>query len=71
MLIQIRYTRTIVGFFNVYLVNRPELSFVTLNPDKFYEVFPTVSEKVLYGCGELPYSAAESLFGSLEVSKIA
>jgi hypothetical protein len=60
---QIRFVRTIVGWFNVYLVDHPEQLRVTLSPDQFEALFPGVSNKAKYGCNQIDYDEVVKLFG--------
>ncbi|RFU71015.1 hypothetical protein D0469_03485 [Peribacillus saganii] len=69
--VQVRFVKTIVGWYNLYLSDAPETSFVNLSPDKFSELLPGVSAKARYGCNELSAEMAVSLFGSLAVSQPA
>lgn len=69
--VQVKYVRTIVGWYNVYLADKPNVKPVNLSPDKFSEIFPHVSPKARLGCDEIDRTYAKSLFASIEVSKTA
>jgi hypothetical protein len=74
MTVQICYVKTIVGWWNLYLVsndpNPPVL--VTVSPDKMSELFTGLSAKARLGCGELSISQALQLFGDrLKEARIA
>jgi hypothetical protein len=74
MTVQIKFVKTIVGFWNLYLVNddpTPPVP-VTISPVKMSELFADVSPKAKLGCGELDFSQALQLFGdSLKEARIA
>jgi hypothetical protein len=63
MLNQVRIVRSIVGFFNLYLVDHAEQPRVTVSPEKFAELFPSFSPKLRFGCGEISQVQAIELFG--------
>jgi hypothetical protein len=73
-MIQIKYVKTILGYFNLYLVNddpTPPVP-VTISPIKMSELFADVSPKAKLGCRELDFSQAVQLFGdSLKEARIA
>ncbi|MCY7800872.1 hypothetical protein [Bacillus haynesii] len=58
---QIRYVRTVVGWFNVYISGTEQ--FVNLNPEEFAELLPQVSRRAFAGCAEIGVTAARELFG--------
>ena len=60
---QVKYVRTIVGYYNVYLVDQPGEPRATISPNRFRELFPQVSSKAKYGCDTIGYEAAIQLFG--------
>jgi hypothetical protein len=64
---QIRIVRSIVGFFNLYLVDHAEQPQVTVSPEKFAELFPSFSPKLRFGCGEISQALAAELFTLKEV----
>jgi len=67
MSVQIRYVKTIVGWWNLYLVNGDPKPPVPVPPSKMSELFGEVSPKAKFGCGEISAAQAEKLFGdSLE-----
>jgi hypothetical protein len=68
---QVRFVRTIVGAWNLYLVDHPEQPRRTLAPDRFQEIFPQVSAKAKYGCGEIDYEMALRLFGDYIFREVA
>lgn len=45
---QIKYVKTVVGWYNVYLNN--EIESFNLAPHKFFEIFPQVSRTATLGC---------------------
>lgn len=45
---QIKYVKTVVGWYNVYLNN--EIESVNMPPCKFFEIFPQVDRKATLGC---------------------
>lgn len=69
--VQVKYVRTVVGWWNVYLADSPGSKTVNLSPEQFRLIFPGVSPKARLGCGELDRTLAQNLFGSLVISKIA
>lgn len=68
MNVQVKFVRTIVGWYNVYLVDYPSVKPVNLSPDQFAEIFPATSSKARLGCDEMDKSFAESLFGTLQAA---
>jgi hypothetical protein len=62
-MIQIRYVKTIVGWFNLYVVNGDPNPPVTVSPAKIAELFPEISKKVKFGCGQINAIQAAQLFG--------
>lgn len=56
---QVRYARTIVGWFNVYPAGTDR--YVNLKPEDFFALLPQVSQWVRYGV-----AAAFELFGEQE-----
>lgn len=69
--VQVRYVKTVVGWYNLYLVDYPHVKPVNLSPAQFADIFPEVSPKTRLGCDEIDRTYAKSLFGSLLVSKTA
>lgn len=69
--VQVRYVKTVVGWYNLYLVDYPHIKPVNMSPAKFAEILPEVSPRATIGCDELDRKFAESLFGSLCASKTA
>jgi hypothetical protein len=65
MPVQIRYVKTILNFFNVYLVGDAQQSRVTVSPAKMSELFPELSPKAKLGCGQLNAAQAVQLFGNV------
>ncbi|MBT2653906.1 hypothetical protein J7E81_01425 [Bacillus sp. ISL-18] len=63
MSIQVRYVKTIVGWWNLYPVNCDPRPPVTVSPAKMSELFEEVSQKVKFGCGEISADQAEAIFG--------
>ncbi|MBD0405839.1 hypothetical protein ICW23_01575 [Bacillus sp. 1021] len=61
---QVRYARTIVGWFNVYPAGIDR--YVNLKPEDFFALLPQVSQWVRSGCGEISVAAAFELFGEQE-----
>ncbi|QHZ46316.1 hypothetical protein [Bacillus sp. NSP9.1] len=59
---QIRYVRTVVGWWNVYPAGSDD-QFVNLNPEEFAELLPQVSRRAFAGCAEIGVTAARELFG--------
>lgn len=45
---QIKYVKTVVGWYNVYLNN--EIEPFNMPPHKFFEIFPQVSRTAVLGC---------------------
>jgi hypothetical protein len=75
MTVQIRYVKTIVGWFNLYVVNgdpNPPMP-VTVSPEKMEQLLPEISKKTKFGCGEITAVQAEALFvgDSLKEARIA
>ncbi|AJE78168.1 MULTISPECIES: hypothetical protein [Bacillus] len=62
---QVRYVRTIVGWFNVYPAGTDR--YVNLKPEDFFTLLPQVSQLARSGCGEITATAALELFGEQEV----
>ncbi|MEC1022888.1 hypothetical protein [Bacillus paralicheniformis] len=58
---QIRYVRTVVGWFNVYISGTEQ--FVNLDPEEFAALLPQVSRRAFAGCAEISVKAAQELFG--------
>jgi hypothetical protein len=72
MPIQIRYVKTVVGWWNLYLVNCDPQPPVPVPPAKMSELIGDISPKVKFGCGQISVAQAEKLFGdSLKEVKIA
>lgn len=69
--VQVKYVRTIVGWYNVYLVNYPKVNPVNLSPEQFREIFPSISPKARLGCDEIDRTYVKTLFGSFPGSKTA
>lgn len=69
--VQVRYVKTVVGWYNVYLADKPSVKPVTMSPEQFREILPEVSPKARFGCDEIDRKLAKSLFNSLRVSKTA
>ncbi|USK70199.1 hypothetical protein [Peribacillus asahii] len=61
-MIQISYTKTIVGWWNIRKAG--EDSFVNLSPDEFEALGLGVSERARLGCGEISAEQATRLFGA-------
>jgi hypothetical protein len=61
---QIRYVKTIVGWFNLYVVNGDPRPPFTVSPDKMSELFPEISKKAKFGCGQISADKAVQLFGN-------
>lgn len=45
---QIKYVKTVIGWYNVYINN--EIKSFNMPPDKFFEIFPRVDSKAVLGC---------------------
>lgn len=45
---QIKYVKTVVGWYNVYIKN--EIKSLNMPPHKFFEIFPQVDRKAVLGC---------------------
>jgi hypothetical protein len=59
--VQVSYTQTIVGWYNVRLVDAEyKKEMVTISPKQFFKVF-NVSRNVTSGCCDLPISQAQLL----------
>lgn len=75
MTVQIRYVRTLLNWWNLYPVsNDPTPPFpVNVSPAKMLELFPEISQRAKFGCGEITLAQAEELFGgdSRKESRIA
>lgn len=69
--VQVRYVKTIVGWYNLYLADYPEKAAVNVSPEQFAQLFPAISPKTRLGCDQMDFACAESLFGSLKELKIA
>lgn len=59
---QIKYVKTIVGWYNVYNVKTGEV--VNMEPNKFAELCPEVSSKSRLGCLSIETSQANKLFAA-------
>lgn len=62
---QVRYVRTIIGWFNVYAVGTDR--YVNLEPQDFFTLLPQVSRRARSGCREISVTVASELFGRQEV----
>ncbi|KXZ17729.1 hypothetical protein P4T89_08500 [Bacillus nakamurai] len=62
---QVRYVRTIVGWFNVYPAGTDH--YVNLKPEDFFTLLSQVSRQARSGCGEISVTMALELFGEQEV----
>jgi hypothetical protein len=62
-MVQISYVKTIVGWFNLYIVNGDPRPPFTVSPVKMSELFPEISKKAKFGCGEITAIQAAHLFG--------
>ena len=69
--VQVKYVKTVVGWYNLYLVDYPNVKPVNLSPVQFAEIFPEVSPKAKLGCDEIDRTFAKSLFASFADSKTA
>ena len=58
---QVRFVRTIVGWFNVYDVATGEM--VTMAPEAFEAVFGTKGRNVKSGCDSILPQVADRIFG--------
>ncbi|EKN66052.1 hypothetical protein BABA_17452 [Neobacillus bataviensis LMG 21833] len=58
--VQVKYVRTVVGWYNVYLAGEDK-PFANLSPDQFFALFPQVSKKARYGCDVMDPDCAHSL----------
>ncbi|MEC1792186.1 hypothetical protein P9D84_12520 [Bacillus vallismortis] len=58
---QVRYVRTIVGWFNVYAGGTDH--YVIMKPEDFFTLLPQVSRRTRSGCGEISVTVASELFG--------
>lgn len=45
---QIKYVKTVVGWYNVYLNN--EIESFNISPERFFKLFPQVGRKAVLGC---------------------
>ena len=71
-MIQVRYVKTIVGWYNLYLASYDPRPPVPVSPAKMSELFADISPKAKYGCGQISAAQAEEIFGnSLNGVKIA
>ncbi|MEW8987839.1 MAG: hypothetical protein AB2401_12730 [Bacillus sp. (in: firmicutes)] len=61
MEIQIKYTKTIVGFYNVRLARGNDDHYVNLSPAQFAKLVPGVSNKARYGCAEISVEQGREL----------
>ena len=59
---QIKYVKTIVGWYNIYNVKTGEV--VNMNPEQFSALCPSVSRKARLGCIEIKLSQGEELFAA-------
>lgn len=64
---QVKFNKTILGFFNIRIAGGNDNTFVNLSPVEFKELFPNVSNIAKYGCGELSTEKARELFNSKKV----
>lgn len=64
---QVKFNKTILGFFNIRIAGGDDNTFVNLSPVEFKELFPEVSKKAKYGCGEISTEKARELFNSKKV----
>ncbi|MDF1510191.1 hypothetical protein PZE06_18820 [Robertmurraya sp. DFI.2.37] len=62
--VQVKFVKTVVGYWNLYLVDYPHVKPVNLSPAQFREIFPEVSPKARLGCDELDRTFAKTLFAS-------
>lgn len=56
---QIMYKRTIVGWFNVYLIGTNQV--LNMPPEVFAELFPESSANVVVGCTDITASKAKQV----------
>lgn len=59
---QIKYVKTIVGWYNIYNVQTGEV--INVNPERFAELCPTVSRKSRLGCLEIDVPNTKPLFAA-------
>lgn len=64
---QVKFNKTILGFFNIRIAGGNDNTFVNLSPVEFRELFPNVSNKAKYGCGSISTEKARELFNSKKV----
>ncbi|PFP30120.1 hypothetical protein COJ96_06790 [Bacillus sp. AFS073361] len=62
-MMQVRYVKTIVGWWNLYLVSHNPQAPVTVPPARMTELFAEISPKAKFGCGEISAAQAKELFG--------
>lgn len=64
---QIKFTKTVLSFYNIRLACGNDNIFVNLSTSEFKDLFPNVSKKAKYGCGEISAEKAQELFSSKRV----
>jgi hypothetical protein len=69
--VQVKFVKTVVGWYNLYLVDYPHVKPVNLSPAQFAEIFPDVSPKARLGCDEIDRDFAKTLFASFADCKTA
>jgi hypothetical protein len=59
---QIRYVRTAVGWYNVYLIGLDGAEqCINLSPAEFFDHFPSVSPRAVVGCMDVGVDVVEAL----------
>lgn len=61
---EIRIRETVVGYKKIILTGHEDQPWITLSPQQFKEVFPTLSLKLKFGWEEVNYATARKLFGA-------
>lgn len=59
---QVMFRRSIVGWFNVYLVSDPLRPFVNVPPTTFERFFPNVNHRASIGCIDVGQDVVTTLF---------
>lgn len=59
----VKFVRTALGWYNVYLIDEPGVKPLNLSPERFAEAFPSVSPKARLGYHEVDRKFASNLFG--------
>ncbi|WP_019241490.1 MULTISPECIES: hypothetical protein [Bacillus] len=64
--VQVKVTRTIVGWFNIRIAGGDDNHFVNVSPDRLKELFPGINTRLTVACRELKAEVAEQLFDNVK-----